>query len=292
MLNEIQNNKNILENLLKNPNNKKMMKSWLISELTYSSNAIEGNTLTKKETELVINENITSSSKPFVFYQEAVNHAKAFNKLIEFVEQNKKIDEKLILDFHRQILVGIDDNNAGFYRNCMVRISGSRVILPNPVKVPLLMADFISWLNKQDLTNPISAIKAHLKFVSIHPFVDGNGRCARLLMNLLLMKAGYSPIIIRPRDRKRYLNAIETAQLTQNEEKYNSLMLKLLNKSMQTVINIIKPLNIEKDEKLLTISQYAKYTGLSVATIRYRVKHNQITPFTYSESGYMLFKKD
>ena len=293
MLEKINTKYKQLKELLKNSNSKQTFKNWLVSELAYSSNAIEGNTLTKKETELVINERITSSSKPFVYYQEAVNHAKAFNKCYEYIENNDKIAEKHILELHRIILTGIDDTNAGFYRNCMVRISGSRVILPNPMKVPKLMEDFILWLQNQDINDIHTAINAHLKFVSIHPFVDGNGRCARLLMNLLLLKAGYSPIIIRPRDRKRYLDAIENAQLTQNEEKYNKFMLKMLDKSMQTAIDIVDTSkNIEPDDKLLTISEFAKLTGLTVATIRYRVKQNQIKPYLYSESGYMLFKKE
>ena len=293
MLEKINTKYKQLKELLKNSNSKQTFKNWLVSELAYSSNAIEGNTLTKKETELVINEKITSSSKPFVYYQEAVNHAKAFNKCYEYIENNDKITEKHILELHRIILTGIDDTNAGFYRNCMVRISGSRVILPNPMKVPKLMEDFILWLQNQDINDINTAINVHLKFVSIHPFVDGNGRCARLLMNLLLLKAGYSPIIIRPRDRKRYLDAIENAQLTQNEEKYNKFMLKMLDKSMQTAIDILDTSkNIEPNDKLLTISEFAKLTGLTVATIRYRVKQNQIKPYLYSESGYMLFKKE
>ena len=293
MLEKINTKYKQLKELLKNSNSKQTFKNWLVSELAYSSNAIEGNTLTKKETELVINERITSSSKPFVYYQEAVNHAKAFNKCYEYIENNDKIAEKHILELHRIILTGIDDTNAGFYRNCMVRISGSRVILPNPIKVPKLMEDFVLWLQNQDINDINTAINAHLKFVSIHTFVDGNGRCARLLMNLLLLKAGYSPIIIRPRDRKRYLDAIENAQLTQNEEKYNKFMLKMLDKSMQTAIDIVDiSKNIEPDDKLLTISEFAKLTGLTVATIRYRVKQNQIKPYLYSESGYMLFKKE
>jgi Fic family protein len=183
--------------------------------------------------------------------------------------------------------------NAGFYRDCMVRISGSRVIMPNPIKVPVLMNDFVKWLNAQNLYDIQSAIIAHLKFVSIHPFVDGNGRSARLLMNFLLMSVGYSPIIISPRDRKRYLKEIEKAQLTQNYDSYVEYMTNLLNRSMDRVINLLDTsINIEPNEKLLTISQFAKLTGLSIATIRYRVKTNKLKPATYSNSGYMLFKKE
>lgn len=292
MNDKIKEKQEILTNLLKSKNNQTVYYNWLKSELAYSSNAIEGNTLTKRETELVIEEKVTSSSKPFVYYQEAVNHAKAFNKIIEGIENRVSADEKFMLRLHQILLFGIDDMNAGFYRDCMIRISGSRVVMPNPIKVPLLMKDFIKWLNNQNLYDIESAIIAHLKFVFIHPFVDGNGRCARLLMNFLLMSVGYSPIIISPRDRKKYLNEIEKAQLTQNYESYVKYMTNLLNRSMDRVINLLDTsVEIEPNEKLLTISQFAKLTGLSVATIRYRVKIGKLKPATYTTGGYMLFKK-
>lgn len=91
---------------------------------------------------------VTSSSKPFVHYQEAVNHAKAFDYIIDILKSNKNITENVVLDIHKKLLSGIDDYNAGFYRNCPVRISGSRVILPNPIKVPNLMRDFFEKFDK------------------------------------------------------------------------------------------------------------------------------------------------
>ena len=142
MLNEFDILKKELKALLERNDNRKSLYKWLKSELAYTSNAIEGNTLTRKETELVIEENLTSSSKPFVYYQEAVNHSRAFCKILDLVNSDKKINEKDILNLHKTILSGINNEEAGFYRNCMVRISGSRVILPNPVKVPTLTEDF------------------------------------------------------------------------------------------------------------------------------------------------------
>ncbi|MCQ2740206.1 MAG: Fic family protein [bacterium] len=292
MQDEIKLTKNSLKELLKNKNNRAILYKWLKSELAYTSNAIEGNTLTKKETELVIEENLTSSSKPFVYYQEAVNHARAFERIIEIVKENLSIDEKEILNIHKIILNGIDNTNAGFYRDCMVRISGSRTVLPNPIKVPALMTDFCKWLVEQDLSNPDTAILAHLKFVSIHPFVDGNGRCARLLMNLLLLKAGYAPIIIRKTDRKRYLDVIEKAQMTEDTSAYIKYMEKILIRSMKTVIDILDTSKAEVSQKdLLTIAKFAKYVGLPVSTIRYWVQQNKFKPYSYTASGYMLFSK-
>lgn len=290
MLSEIELTGKILKELLKNKDNKNSLYRWLRSELAYTSNAIEGNTLTRKETELVIEENLTSASKPLIYYQEAVNHSKAFEKVLELAERNIPINESEILNLHKIILSGINSEEAGFYRNCIVRISGSRVVLPNPIKIPRLMEEFCNWLSKQDVKNPTTAILAHLKFVTIHPFVDGNGRCARLLMNCLLLKAGLAPIIVQPRDRKRYLNSIEQAQLTQDEASYINYMNTLLLRSMKVIISMLDTGKADvKAKELLTIAKFAKLVGVPTSTIRYWVKNNKLKPHSYTDSGYMLF---
>lgn len=292
ILSEIKTNKEKLIKILENKNNKAEFYKWLKTELAYTSNAIEGNTLTRKETRLVIEENLTSSSKPLKNYIEAVNHAKAFCKILELIENNSTLNENTILDIHKIILIGLDDTNAGFYRNCRVRISGSNTILPNPLKVPVLMEEFYKWLSANIKNEPITAIMAHLKFVSIHPFTDGNGRTARLLMNVLLLKYGYAPIIVRPTDRKKYLTAIENYQTKNDEENYIKFMLRILNRSMKIAINMFEIENIATKTELLTISKYAKYKGVPTSTIRYWVEIGKIKPTSYTNAGYMLFKKD
>ena len=292
ILEEIEKNKQKLQKLLENSNNKKEMYKWLKTELAYTSNAIEGNTLTRKETELVINDGITSTSKPLQHYIEAVNHAKAFEKIITFLDEDKNINENFILNIHKIILTGLDDDNAGFYRNCRVRISGSTVIMPNPIKVPDLMTNFYNWLSDNIDNEPITAILAHLKFVSIHPFVDGNGRCARLLMNTILLKFGFAPIVIRPTDRKKYLSVVENYQLKGNDKPYLTFMLNLLNRSLKVLITMLDTdIDLEQND-LLTISKYAKYKNIPISTIRYWIKTGKILPSSYTDSGYMLFKKD
>ena len=292
ILSEIEKNKEKLNKILQDKNNRAEFYKWLKTELAYTSNAIEGNTLTRKETQLVIEENLTSSSKPLRNYIEAVNHAKAFCKILELIEEDLDLDEKAILDIHRTILIGLDDTNAGFYRNCRVRISGSNTILPNPLKVPELMKDFYKWLSESIEKEPITSIISHLKFVSIHPFTDGNGRTARLLMNALLLKYGYTPIIVRPTDRKKYLNAIENYQTKNDEENYIRFMLRILNRSMKIAINMFEIKNVSAQSELLTISKYAKYKGVPTSTIRYWVEVGKVKPTSYTNAGYMLFEKD
>ncbi len=269
---------------------KEQLYKWLKSELAYTSNNIEGNTLTRKETRLVIEEDITSSSKPFVHYQEAVNHAKAFDYIIDVLKSDETLNENIVLNIHKRLLSGIDDYNAGFYRNCPVRISGSRVILPNPMKVPGLMKNLFDNFKQYDRLENI--IKLHLDFVSIHPFSDGNGRCARLLMNLLLMQNGFCPIIIRPRDRKRYINSIEKAQLTCDDADYMKFMLSRLSHSFDTIFDIYEPKKQNTNEKLMTIAKFANEVGVPTSTIRYWVKVGKLKPTMYTESGYMMFSQE
>ena len=290
LLSKIASKRDKFKKLFNDDKSKEQLYKWLKSELTYTSNNIEGNTLTRKETRLVIEEDITSSSKPFVHYQEAVNHAKAFDYIIDILKSKTAISENIVLDIHKKLLSGIDDYNAGFYRNCPVRISGSQVILPNPMKVPDLMKEF--WGKYKSSTKIEDIIKLHLDFVSIHPFSDGNGRCARLLMNLLLMQNGFCPIIIRPRDRKRYINSIEKAQLTGNIDDYMKFMVTRLSQSFDTISDIFDTKNEIPQEKLMTIAKFAKAVELPVSTIRYWVKVGKLKPTMYTESGYMMFSHE
>ena len=285
----IEENKNTLQKLLQNPDNQKVLDKWLKTELAYTSNAIEGNTLTRKETEMAIEEKITSGAKPINDYLEAVNHAKAFDCIIESAKHNIKVDENYILAIHKIILSGINDANAGFYRSVRVRISGSQTILPNPLKVPDLMENFSTWLAQEDDDILIKAIEAHYRLVSIHPFIDGNGRTARLLLNSILMENGYAPIIIRPIDRKRYLSALETYQTQENKDPYYRFMLSAMNRSLKMMIDLLDISKQEADKTLLTISKFAKLCNVPVSSVRYWMSEGKLRPLAFTQSGYALF---
>lgn len=193
----------------------KNLDEWFRVELTYTSNAIEGNTLSRRETALVIEEGITVEGKSLREHLEAVNHKEALEFIKDLTRKTKKdLAEKDILSIHELILSKIDDKNAGRYRKVPVMIAGTNVILPKPQGVPHLMKNFFTWLiTIQDEHSVKIATDAHYKFVSIHPFIDGNGRVARLLMNLLLIQEGYPPAFIKKQERKRYLDSLEQAQL-------------------------------------------------------------------------------
>ena len=288
---KIEENKVILQNLLKNKDNQKVLDKWLTTELAYTSNAIEGNTLTRKETEMAIEEKITSGAKPINDYLEAINHAKAFEFIKTSAKNNIKIDENYILQIHKIILSGIDDTNAGFYRSVRVRISGSQTILPNPLKVPNLMKDFSEWLVKKDNDMLMKAIEAHYRLVTIHPFVDGNGRTARLLLNSMLLENCYVPIIIRTIDRRRYLSALETYQTKENSEPYYKFMLSAMNRSLKMMIDLLDVNKPEPDKSLLTISKFAKLCNVPVSSLRYWMQIGKIRPVAFTSSGYALFEE-
>ena len=200
----------------------KNLDEWFKIALTYTSNAIEGNTLSHEETAMVIEKGITIGGKTITEHLEAINHAKAIDFIKELVKQKKEticLDD--ILSIHRIILQGIDPIHAGIFRTVMVRILGSNNVFPNYLKVPILMTEFMLWLTTtQDHPVEIAAM-AHFKLVSIHPFVDGNGRTARLLMNLLLLQQGYPLAIIQKEDRKAYINSLELASSTNDLSAFN-----------------------------------------------------------------------
>lgn len=288
---KIEDNRRILQKLLQNKDNRALLDTWLRTELSYTSNGIEGNTLTRRETELAIEEEITTGSKPINDYLEARNHAKAYDFICEATKQATLIDENYVLNIHKIILSGIDNENAGFYRSVRVRISGSQTILPNPIKVPELMKDFGNWLLQKNEYILIKAFEAHYRLVSIHPFVDGNGRCARLLLNSILLENGYVPIIIRKIDRKRYLSSLETYQTKENSEPYYRFMLSALNRSIKMMIDLLDVEKPDPQGKLLTIAKFAKLAGVPVSTIRYWMKEEKLKPITYKASGYAMFSE-
>ena len=271
------------------------MEEWYRIELTYTSNAIEGNTLTRQETALVVEKGLTVEGKSIVEHIEAINHAKAY-EYIQSLKLNNitQITEQIILKIHETILQNIDSQNAGRYRNVSVRIAGSTVILPNPLKIPDLMEKFVNWLHNSKKILPEIAIEAHLKFVSIHPFADGNGRTARLLMNLVLMTGGYPPVVISNKNRRQYIDIIEKVQLTDDLSDYEIFMLESIEKSFDNFLGIVelKKNNQKTKIKLMKIGELAKETKETVVTIRYWTKMGLLKVTKYSEGGYQLYSPD
>jgi Fic family protein len=178
--------------------------------MVYESNSIEGNSLTLRETELVLSKGVTVSGKPLKDHLEAVNLAKAWERVKALAQPGATVTERDLLDLHRIILTRVEDSFAGTYRSSAVRIAGSNHIPPNPIKVPDLMATLFA--ETESISDPVErAAKLHHGIASVHPFADGNGRTARLAMNFVLLAAGYPPISIPTTPREAYYNALESA---------------------------------------------------------------------------------
>ncbi len=272
------------------------LEEWFRIELTYTSNAIEGNTLTRAETAMVVEKGLTIGGKSIVEHLEAANTAAALDFVKAQIKRKpNELKEKDVLKIHEIILSGISKEDAGLYRRVPVRISGSAVVLPNPKKVQDLMDEFFKWLKKETKLHAIKlAAEAHYRLVTIHPFVDGNGRTARLLMNMILMMKGYPPAIIRKNDRLAYIKSLEKPQLVNGEADSKNDYFKLIAASVDRSLNIyLKAINEEdakeENEKLLKIGELAKLTNQTISTIRHWTKEGLLQVAEVTESGYQMY---
>ena len=299
------------------------LREWFKIELTYTSNAIEGNTLTRQETALVVEKGLTVGGKTLNEQLEARNHAEAFDSIHKLRRKpSKQTWEQIICHIHAHILRSIDDENAGQYRKILVRIAGSTIILPNWQKVPQLMRGLSASIADKTKDHPVKrAALAHYDLVSIHPFIDGNGRTARLLMNLILLRAGYPIAIIRKRDRLSYINRLEQSQLGGSIEPYLKFIAKSVERSLDIVLDThgkpFKKTNIPTEKatpclellgskssareaedmgrghgpRTWRIGELANLTNLSVATIRFWTKEGLLQIADTTDSGYQLYDR-
>ncbi len=177
---------------------------------TYHSTAIEGNTLTQSETQIVLEKGVTIGGKSLQEHLEVIGHKEALDFVIELATGGEPIGERQIREIHGLVMKGQD---GGGYRQLDVKAAGTEFIYPSWMHLPLHMADFAQWLESPHGLHPIEfATETHLRFVTIHPFRDGNGRVGRLLMNLLLMRSGYPIAVIPVGRRVEYIDALVEAQ--------------------------------------------------------------------------------
>lgn len=197
----------------------------LVLRWTYNSNAIEGNTLTLKETKVAL-EGITVGGKTMREHFEAINHREAIYFVEDLVTKGEPLSEWQIKSIHQLILKNIDNSNAGVYRKINVVISGADHVPSDAVHVESEMQGFINWYkNDAGTLHPVErAARVHADFVKLHPFVDGNGRTSRLLMNLELMKDGYPPVVLPVEKRLEYYEALDKAHTKNDYEPFLSLI--------------------------------------------------------------------
>jgi len=212
-------------------------------EYTFESNRIEGNTLTLRETDLVINEGLTISGKSMREHLEAINHQEAIGYIKHLMEKNNSLNEREVLSIHNLILRGIMPEDAGRYRRVQVMIKGSAFMPPQPFLVSKEMEELYIWYetNKNALHPIVLAAELHERLVTIHPFIDGNGRTSRLVMNLVLLQNGYVIANIKGDydSRMRYYNALETAQTKNNKEDFLLFIAQIEKESLERYLQII-----------------------------------------------------
>lgn len=246
--------------------------------MTYNSNAIEGNSLTLKETFLVVNEGITVKGKSLKDHLEAKDHNEALQYLYELVEKGRRhtISEKLIRSLHYLIMQETDKEWAGVYRNSNVIVGGANHTPPDALDVPHKMKKLIEWIKKDGKTFHIVELAAliHHKLVYIHPFFDGNGRTARIVMNLLLMQYGFPLIIILKNDRKKYYDVLDKADKG-NYEPLVRFVAQAIERSLDLYLKTFTPIT-QRREKFLVLSELAKQTPYSAKYLNLLMRQGKL----------------
>lgn len=188
----------------------------------HDTTALEGNTLTLHETQVVLEHGITIGGKTLREHLEVTNVAKAWEALNAWVRSAEPLTEELLIHLHRLTMAGILPEEAGHYRTVPVFIRGSQHVPPNPLRVPKAMEDFVQkFAHRPEGMHPIVfAAHAHIQLAAIHPFIDGNGRVSRLLVNGLLLREGYPPASYPATSRAEYLATLERAQVTQDRDPF------------------------------------------------------------------------
>ena len=210
-------------------------------ELTYTSNAIEGNTLSAVETTLVIEKGITIAGKPLKDHLEALDHYDAIRYVRELARYQTPLTETDLRNLHRLVMQRSAPEIAGRYADLprYVRTETGRHTFPSPAEIPALMGDLAGWF-QSEATSLETAFSAHLRLVGIHPFNDGNGRTARLLMNLILIRSGYPPIAVRPEDRPEYIHSLQQEQAGQGPNQFNMLLYKRLDTTLADYLSVLR----------------------------------------------------
>ncbi len=252
----------------------RQIKEYFRIGLTYSSNAIEGNTLTETETKVVLEDGLTIAGKPLKDHYEASGHSEAFDFIYDLA-QKKTISEKDILRIHRLFYYRIDEENAGQYRKVPVVISGTEYVPPASAKVPVLIKKFVATVPpmKKKLHPVVVAAKAHEELVNIHPFVDGNGRIGRVINNYLLIREGFVPINIKFIDRSKYYAAFKEF----DEKGTVSIMEDIVGKALTNSYH--KRLAYLEGKEIITLSQYAKENQISHSNLINKANRQTIEAF-------------
>jgi len=236
---------------------------------TYHSDAIEGNTLTLQETKLVLEEGVTIGGKPLKDHIEAKNDAEAFDLMIKLVYAKKQISQDIIQEIHELVTKGLLVD-SGKYRTENVRITGSKTSSPSYSKIVKLMGKYISDIKNLKIHPIKKAAFIHHELVFIHPFLDGNGRVARLITNLYLMNQGYTPIVLKKEDRRKYYRVLQRAD-DGDLSPFTNFITQAAHESLMYYLS-----SFIDDERLISLKEIAEFAPYSQEYLSLRARQGKL----------------
>jgi len=236
---------------------------------TYHSDAIEGNTLTLQETKLVLEEGVTIGGKPLKDHVEAKNDAEGFDLMVKLVHAKKPISQDIIQEIHEIVTKGLL-KDSGKYRTENVRITGSKTTPPSYSKIIKFMEEYISNIKELKLHPIKKAAFIHHELVHIHPFLDGNGRIARLITNLHLMKQGYPPIVLKKEDRRKYYRFLQRADES-DLSPFANFIAKAVHEALMYYLS-----SFVEDERLISLKEIADFSPYSQEYLSLRARQGKL----------------
>ena len=267
-------------------------------ELTSVGDCFDGGALTRHETEQVLFKDKVVPQRSLTEHIQALNISKAFEMIQELAARTgRPVDDSDVKNIHRVIVRELDDKNGGMFRGFAMTFPTGDQPLPEPVRVQRMMDDFGMWLYTVRTLHPVAmAAEAHLRLMSIHPFGKGNGKTARMLMNLILMKNGYPPALFSRREKKEYWQSLESAIYNNDRTDYDKLICRAVNRALELYLKTAKKQTVDVEDEsvpyFLRIGQLAKETGERVSTIRYWTTMGIIEPVGKTSADYMIYSSD
>ncbi|ASP41272.1 cell filamentation protein Fic [Leptospira interrogans] len=254
-------------------------------EWTYNSNAIEGNTLSLHETDLVLRQGITIGNKSLREHFEVLNHKEGIDFIENTIKKKKDISIDLIREIHGLILKNIDDEEAGVFRRTNVRITGASHIPPNAAKVYDLIQELVEWFYRNKKISPVPELASwfQYKLDFIHPFIDGNGRTARLLMNLILMREGYPPAVIMQLDSKKYYRVFKEADRGKPEE-FLDFVGRSIERSLIIYLNSLKQDTSKGKQRYISLKEATKHCDYSLEYLSFLAKTRKISAVKFNRN--------
>lgn len=269
------------------------LKEQFTVEWIYNSNAIEGSTLTLRETKLILETGLTIGGKSLREHFEVTNHKDAIEYVESLVDKKESASALHVRQIHKLVLSQIDDENAGQYRQTEVRIAGAKHVPPEAWEIPQRMTDWENWLKEsQKKIQPIElAAQAHHRLVAIHPFIDGNGRTARLVMNLILIKQGYPPAVILRVNRKQYYQVLMQADAGKNDLLVNFVG-RAVDHSLALYLEACTPKTkrVSENDQWILLSQAAEGTSYSQEYLSLLARQGRIDAIKRGRNWYTTRK--